>query len=88
MEHFKPPAYVPNAEREFYSDAIIAMNAGKVLAALFYLRTFIEQFARRVTGKEQERATGDQIMSTYAETLAMQLRGEMPCHHLTSGTTS
>src|SRR5258708_37986115 len=46
---------------------------------LFYLRTFIEQFARRITGT-QGKETGDVIMDKYSATsqgthVAQSLRG-------------
>ncbi len=47
FEEVEVPAFVPKPERRFYRDALIALHAGKTLAALLYLRTFIEQYARR-----------------------------------------
>src|SRR4029077_1795110 len=49
MEQIELPNFIPKPEQQLYRDVLIAMHGGKVLAALFYLRTFIEQFARRVT---------------------------------------
>lgn len=77
MEWLELPAHVPDTEAVFYRDAVMAYNAGKTLAALFYLRTFIERFARRVSGI-QKRATGDEIMEEYAATLPEDLRARMP----------
>lgn len=71
------PAFVPKKERPFYRDAVSAWQAGKVLAALFYLRTFIGQFARRVTGLQGPK-TGDEIMAAYSATLPSNLRDSMP----------
>ena len=48
------------------------------MAALFYLRTFIEQFARRQTGTMGTKKTGDEIMSSYADTIPAEHRGSMP----------
>jgi hypothetical protein len=53
------------------------MHGGKILAALFYLRTFIEQFARRVTGTTGKE-TGDVIMERYSATLPANQRNMMP----------
>ncbi len=53
------------------------MHGGKTLAALFYLRTFIEQFARRITGT-QGKETGDVIMDKYSATLPPRQRDAMP----------
>jgi hypothetical protein len=71
------PAYVPGKESWLYRDAVIAFNSGKVLAALFYLRTFVEQFARRVTGLTG-RATGEEILSEYYEILPAPTKDQMP----------
>jgi hypothetical protein len=77
MEHIALPKYIPRTEETFFRDAIIAMHGGKTLAALFYLRTFIEQFARRQTGMTG-RATGDEIMAAYSEALPPAQRDQMP----------
>jgi hypothetical protein len=77
MEQVDVPNYIPKPEQRLFRDALIAMHGGKILAALFYLRTFIEQFARRVTsttGKE----TGDTIMEKYSATLPSVQRASMP----------
>ena len=50
MEQVILPSFIPKHEKHLFRDAVIAYQAGKFLAAVFYLRTFIEQFARRVAG--------------------------------------
>jgi hypothetical protein len=77
MEEIEVPAYIPKDERDFYRDAVIAFNSGKTLAALFYLRTFIEQFARRITTIPGQ-STGAEIFTAYSATLPAQHRGSMP----------
>ena len=77
MEHIEIPKYIPKAESRLYRDALIAHNTGKHLAALFYLRSFIEQFARRVAGISGK-ATGDSIMDAYNETVPSVQREQMP----------
>lgn len=77
MEHVAVPSFIPKTERHLFRDALIAMHGGKNLAALFYLRTFIEQFARRQTGVGGK-ATGDEIMTAYARTLPEKNRDSMP----------
>lgn len=77
IEEVEVPRYIPKTEYPFYRDAIVAFNSGKVLAALFYLRSFLEQFGRRVTGKTGK-ATGDEVMTAYNETLPSGLRDTMP----------
>lgn len=77
IENIEVPAYIPKAERHFYRDGIVALHGGKTLAALFYLRIFIEQFARRQT-KLMGRQTGDEIMTAYSELLPAKERDFMP----------
>jgi hypothetical protein len=77
MEYVEVPKYIPKQERHLFRDAIIAGHSGKTLAGLFYLRTFIEQFARRVTG-ETGRRPGNEIMEDYGKTLPERHRGSMP----------
>lgn len=77
MASVEVPSYIPKKEADFFRDAIIADGAGKTLAGLFYLRTFIEQFGRRITGIT-DKQTGDQILSEYAKSLPVNLRDSMP----------
>lgn len=77
FEEVEIPAFIPRAERSFYRDAIVASHGGKTLAALFYLRTFIEQFARRQTSVPG-RVTGDELMAAYTATLPEKQRDQMP----------
>jgi len=71
------PPQIPKKEAKFYRDAVVAMHGGKTLAALFYLRTFLEQFARRVTGIAG-RETGENIMEAYGTSIPENLRGSIP----------
>jgi hypothetical protein len=77
IEHVETPRYLPKKESAFFSDAIVAHNAGKKLAGLFYLRTFLEQFAKRMTGK-RGRLTGVELMEAYSATLPPAHRDFMP----------
>jgi hypothetical protein len=77
MEHLDVPKYIPKRERNFFRDAMIAAHGGKILAALFYMRVFIEQFARRVTG-ETGRRHGDELMDEYGKTIPEVHRSTMP----------
>ena len=77
MEHVEVPTFIPKDERKFFRDALIAFNSGKTLAGIFYLRTFIEQFARRVTGKTG-RATGEEILDAYYTGLPAPQKDQMP----------
>jgi hypothetical protein len=78
IEHVELPNFIPKEEKKWFRDALIAFQTGKVLAALFYLRTFIEQFGRRKTNLKDQRKTGDEIMTAYAATLPPNLRDTMP----------
>jgi hypothetical protein len=77
IEHIEIPPYIPKIGRHWFRDAVIALHGGKTLAAIFYLRTFIEQFARRQTGISGKK-TGADIMSSYQETLPPKQRDSMP----------
>jgi len=77
MEQVDVPGFVPKAERWLYRDALVAAHGGKVLAGLFYLRTFAEAFARRVTNTSG-RLTGDELMDAYNQTLPEKQRDLMP----------
>jgi hypothetical protein len=77
MEEVDVPKCIPKKESWLYRDALIARHGGKTLAALFYLRSFIEQFARRVT-RVTGKVTGDKIMDAYAQTLPAAQRDQMP----------
>ena len=78
IEHIELPAFIPKEEKHWFRDAVVAFQTGKVLAALFYLRTFVEQVARRMTGTLGDRKTGDEILSAYADTIPPNLRDTMP----------
>lgn len=78
MEHIQLPAYIPPDEANLFRDALIAWFTGKQLAAVFYLRSFIEQFARRITTMKGVRKTGDEIMEAYAQTLPLDKRPHLP----------
>lgn len=77
LEHVDVPKYLPKMEACFFSDAVVAQHAGKKLAALFYLRTFLEQYARRIANKEG-RVTGEELMEAYTATLPQAHRDYMP----------
>lgn len=88
MEYVEVPKYIPNKEYKFFQDALIAFNSGKTLAALLYLRTFIEQFARRQTGIADTEIRGDELIDTYSKTLPDNIRGSMPSLKKYYGTIS
>jgi len=78
IEQVELPKFIPKEEQKWFRDGVIAFQSGKVLAALFYLRTFIEQFARRKTGTLGDKMTGDEILTAYAGTIPINFRETMP----------
>ena len=78
IEHVELPKFIPKEEQKWFSDAVVAFQTGKILAALFYLRTFIEQFARRKTSTVGDKLTGDEILTAYLGTIPKNLRETMP----------
>jgi hypothetical protein len=77
MEHVDVPKYIPKQERDHFRDALIAVHGGKPLAGLFYLRMFMELFARRATG-ETGKCYGDELMEAYYKILPPEHRGSLP----------
>lgn len=60
IESVPIPNYVLKEDQKFYKEAVIAFNCGRTLAALFYLRTMIEQYTKRILGIET-RITGEEL---------------------------
>jgi hypothetical protein len=77
IEQPEVPDSIPQRESKHYRDAVLAMHTGRPLGAIFHLRTFIEQFARRVTGITG-RESGENILSQYAKNIPSDLRGSTP----------
>src|SRR5262249_48182223 len=59
---------LPEEEVSYFRGAIIGHATGQILAALFLLRVFIEQYMRRVT-KTTGKITGDELADKYASLL-------------------
>jgi hypothetical protein len=78
IEHVEIHSSLPKKEGKWFRDAVVGHQSGKTLAGLFYLRTFIEQFARRMTGMLDIKVTGDVILSAYSETLPEKVRDSAP----------
>lgn len=77
IEEVDVPAFLPKPECKLFSDAVVAAQTGNGLAGIFYLRCFIEQFARRQTGV-QERKPGDDIVGEYQSLIPEKQRDHMP----------
>jgi hypothetical protein len=78
IEHVEVHGTIPKKEAKWFRDALVAYQSGKTLAGLFYLRTFVEQFGRRLTEMLDMKETGDVILSAYAETLPPKVRDSAP----------
>jgi hypothetical protein len=83
IEAVPVPNFLPKAQSKFYSNAQIAHHAGQTLAAIFLLRTFIEQFWRslrevRAVLQVQPKATGDEQGAAYQTTLPDEFKGRFP----------
>ncbi len=68
LERIEVPRFIPKEEADFFREVEIAQKAGKGLAAIFYLRVFIEQHMRRVAGTKGQ-ATGDELAREYVKYL-------------------
>ena len=77
FEEVVVPKFIPKGERWLFSEAIVASQTGNTLAGLFYLRSFIEQFARRQTGIV-DRQPGEVILDAYQALLPEKVRDHMP----------
>lgn len=63
------PVFFPSEESHYYKNAVIAHNTGNPLAGILYLRTFIEQYMRRINNQEGVKITGDELGKEYAKRL-------------------
>jgi len=62
------PKQLPQEEQKFYQEAIVAFHGGKTLAGIFFLRTFVEQYIRRILNK-YGREPGEVLAKDYAKLL-------------------
>jgi hypothetical protein len=86
FEEVKVPQYIPKAQRGFYSQAVIAFQSNQVLAALFLLRTLVEQHMRAATGSNELR--GDELCEKYASKLDKDLNSKFPSLRVVYGNLS
>jgi hypothetical protein len=77
IEKVQIPSFIPKTEAWLFRSAVVASRTGNVLAGIFYLRCFIDQFARRQTGLKG-RQTGDEITDAYQSLLPLDKRDHMP----------
>jgi hypothetical protein len=77
IEAVEVPAYIPKPETWLLRSAIVAYQSAHTLGGLFYLRAFVEQFARRQTGIKDKKP-GEEILGTYQDLLPVDKRDHMP----------
>ncbi len=76
FEEVQVPAFMAKRPARFYSQAILAFQCGQVLAALFMLRTLIEQHMRTVTNSDTLR--GEDLCEEYSKQLGKDVSGQVP----------
>jgi hypothetical protein len=77
------PDFIPDAQRKFYRNAIIADQTSFTLAAALYLRTVIEQYFHATIPEVEIKAikgnpTGDELADLYAKTLPKNFPANFP----------
>lgn len=87
IEAIPAPKELPKPHNEFFASATMAYNTGQVLAGIFFLRAFIEQFWRSIPAvqivvqamlTEKVRASGDEQGNAYQATLPVAFRDSIP----------
>jgi hypothetical protein len=76
MEVAPAPKVIPKTIRHFYCGAVVAYQSGQTLAAIFMLRTVIEQWARSQLQKPPEQ--GDNLMDEYMGSLPKDFNDRFP----------
>jgi len=85
IEHVDVPSAIPKSVRRFYGGVIVAHQSGQTLAALFLLRTLIEQYGRASTKVE---GLADQVLDAYMKSLPDDFKGRFPSMRDLYGTLS
>jgi len=83
METVEIPAMIPKAHADRFGSSIIAFQSGHILAAIFLLRVFIEQYWRSIgevmkSLESKKRPTGDEIGAAYKSTLPSDFKERFP----------
>jgi hypothetical protein len=76
IAHVAVPPVIPKHVRGYYSGAVVAFQSGQVLAALFMLRTLVEQFIRGACPAEHTQV--DQVMDSYMASLPEDFKDRFP----------
>lgn len=69
LEEVSIPKSIPSEESKLLSNAIITNQASMPLAGIFYLRAFVEQYLRRITGISDTATPGDVLAEEYHKLL-------------------
>lgn len=77
FEHVIVPKFIPKAEEALFREMLLAKQTGRVLGAIFFLRCFIEQAARRLSGADAS-LRGADLFDAYSATLPADRRGILP----------
>ncbi len=77
IEKVDVPKIIPNAQKEFFSDAVILFNAGKILAGKFLLRTVIEQYIRDFTNNKTSQNL-EELFDEYSASLPDDFKQRFP----------
>jgi hypothetical protein len=77
MEQFELPSYLPKGQRKYLSDSFIAFNSGQVLAGIFLMRTFIEQYVRNVSSNPNNQNI-EALFSEYLSEFPEDFRQRFP----------
>jgi hypothetical protein len=80
MEAVDVPAVIPKSVQDFYGGAVVAHQSGQTLAALFMLRTVIEQWARSkvIIANETAQAEGATVLEQYVAALPHHFKETFP----------
>jgi len=76
IETVDVPSVIPKEVRRFYSDGVVAHQSGQTLAAVFLIRTLIEQWARTQIDNPPNQA--DQVLDAYMASLPEDFRQRFP----------
>jgi hypothetical protein len=77
FEPISVPSCIPKHIARFYRNAHIALKTGHPLAAIFYLRTTIEQYMRKIV-KLAARVSGEELAEQYNKQLPSDFPGRLP----------
>jgi len=77
MEQVIVAPQIPKPHNKYISDAIVAYNSGQILAGIFMLRTFLEQFVRSKS-KTPETDNIDTLFQEYSSPLPLEFKNHFP----------